>query len=75
MNEPSRPDDQEPRRCLDCGGPIRLNAARVKRFEGLHAVCFHYRFEHDAAAPGDRDEDCGLDHCPAAGAAGRRNDV
>lgn len=34
--------------CRRCGRPIEENAANAAIFEGMHWLCFHLEFEHDA---------------------------
>jgi hypothetical protein len=34
--------------CRRCGQPVEENAANAAIFEGMHWLCFHLEFEHDA---------------------------
>jgi hypothetical protein len=46
--------------CRRCDEPVTVNAESYDVFEGMHWLCFHLEFEHQA----DPDEPCGDPGCP-----------
>ena len=48
-----------PRNCVRCNLPVEKNAASYELFEGMHWLCFHLEFEHDA----DPDTPCSDPSC------------
>jgi hypothetical protein len=46
--------------CRRCGRPVEVYAADYDTFEGMHWLCFHLQFEHQA----DPDAPCADIGCP-----------
>ena len=47
--------------CRRCGEPVITYSNEYEVFEGMHWICFHFEFEHDAKEP---DMACSDPACP-----------
>lgn len=58
-----REDAEGPQRCDRCGLPVAATPAAYRAFARMHALCYHYAFDHAGV---DVDEPCADAGCPSS---------